>query len=419
MRRMKSRIALVVGLVMLLGFASVASGQEQITLVLGIADSGHIEFYENFMIPEFERRYPHIKVEMYRLGWGAQDYMVRYLGGAPPDVFQGGTGMFGLAAEGLMAPMNAHLDRHGMWDFFNQLPPAIQKALTIDGQVYGLPWNYSSDNFTYLANRFEEAGLDPDSPPNNWEELVQAGRRLARYDANGELTYQGLHVTTHHNNFAPFLYQAGGTWMNDDFTEVLFGNDEGLAAVEFIHSMMYEHRIIDAAGNLPDLANGGAAMQFRSASVWAAGQDNPYFSTDDVRVALPPMGQQRGQRITPNTWLVSSASQHQAEAFDFIAFALELETVVKMGQEVGVIPVWMEAVYHSPWADDPRWMVALESIQYGQLEPLTSPHWEYIRRNYVQDQLPRIFRDGESPSLIQEAARLANVWLQEQLRSGN
>jgi len=394
---------------LVMSLAAAAFGQ---TLVVGLADWQMAEFYTNEIIPVFEAANPGIKVELVDIGWSAENYQVRYAGGAEPDVFQGGTGMFGLAAQGLFAPLNPLIDKYGWWDVVEEFPPAVVEALSIGGSLYGIPWNYSSDNFTYLANLFANVGLDPNRPPETWEELVEYGRLLTRYDSDGNIVFQGFWTDSHRNRFAPFLYQAGGSWMNSDLTMATFGSEYGVEAAEFVQSLIHEHRIIDATRTLGDLDRGHAAMTYASSSAFL--EPSVFYDLDDVRVGFPPMHRQRGQRITPNTWQITARSDLKDEAFRFIMLTLEVENVVKMGQQLGTFPVRRGAGAFSPWADDPRWLVALEAIQFGVIEPLTNAHWDYIRREFVTKTLDRIYYEREPATLLAEAERLANAYLRSQ-----
>lgn len=405
------RYAFALTVALVLSVFAPASGST--TLVVGLADGEAADFFRQEIIPAFEAANPDVTVELVSLGWSAEHYLVRYAGGTAPDVFQGGTGMFGLSARGLFAPLNPFIDKYGWWHVVEEFPPSVIEALSIDGQLYGVPWSFSSDNFTYLANLFADAGLDPDRPPATWADLVEYGRALTRYDSEGNIVFQGFWTDSHRNRFAPFLYQAGGSWMNADSTRVTFGSDYGLEAVEFVDSLFKEHRIIDQTRTLGDLEKGHAAMSYTSASIFQEGA-SPFFDAADVRISLPPMHRARSQRITPNTWQISASSTNQDAAFRWIMFVLELENVVKMGQQLSTFPVRKGAGAYSPWADDPRWQIALEAVQYGVIEPLTSPHWDYIRREFVTNTLDRIFYQGEPPSLIVEAERQANLWLMAQ-----
>src|SRR5690606_34724810 len=56
----------------------------------------------------------------------------------------------------------------------------------VDGKTYGLAYTFSTPILYYNADLFREAGLDPDNPPQTWEEVKAAGEAIvANTDAEG------------------------------------------------------------------------------------------------------------------------------------------------------------------------------------------------------------------------------------------
>lgn len=97
--------------------------------------------------------------------------------GDPPDLFQswGGGVLWKFADAELVR--NIAPDLEGEWrDSFN-----AQAALELYGQdeeYYGVPWQWGAVGLFYNRALFEEAGLDADNPPANWEEFLAAVETL-------------------------------------------------------------------------------------------------------------------------------------------------------------------------------------------------------------------------------------------------
>ena len=97
--------------------------------------------------------------------------------GDPPDLFQawGGGVLYEYADAGLLKDISPVLD-DGWRDTF-----AAQAAIELfgkDGAYYGVPWRWGAVGFFYNKDLFAEAGLDPDSPPETWEEFLTAVQAL-------------------------------------------------------------------------------------------------------------------------------------------------------------------------------------------------------------------------------------------------
>jgi len=52
------------------------------------------------------------------------------------------------------------------------------------GKTWGIPFQRSTIVMYYNKDAFRAAGLDPDSPPQSWEELVSAGKKLTKDDGS-------------------------------------------------------------------------------------------------------------------------------------------------------------------------------------------------------------------------------------------
>lgn len=95
--------------------------------------------------------------------------------------------------------------------------PGTRASLTWEGRVYGIPRASNTIALYYNRDMFREAGLDPDDPPETWDELLTAARALTDPDkdvyglafsarASEEGTFQ----------FLPWAQMAGGSFDDID-----------------------------------------------------------------------------------------------------------------------------------------------------------------------------------------------------------
>src|SRR3984893_10205547 len=68
--------------------------------------------------------------------------------------------------------------------FIRQFFPAVHGNAVIDRKVYGVPFQNSTPLLYYNADHFREAGLDPDRPPQTWDDLVNAARKLTNREGD-------------------------------------------------------------------------------------------------------------------------------------------------------------------------------------------------------------------------------------------
>jgi len=157
-------------------------------------------------------------------------------------------------AEGLV-PLDDHVDAEPYvettWD---RVAPS--------GTHYGLPLGTFIWGLYYNKDIFEEAGLDPESPPTNYEELQSASNAIV--ENTDKLAFNPAPYGGPYNYaFISFLEQAGTSVLNEDKTAAGFDNADGQRAGQFLHDIAANGwDKADASGNRGNKAfrNGDLAM---------------------------------------------------------------------------------------------------------------------------------------------------------------
>jgi raffinose/stachyose/melibiose transport system substrate-binding protein len=93
--------------------------------------------------------------------------------GEPPDLFQSWGG--GVLAQQVEAGQVMDLT-DALSDVIGQISPGALQPYTIDGRVYGLPWNMGMVGFWYNEELFAQAGIS--EPPATWTEFLDVVRQL-------------------------------------------------------------------------------------------------------------------------------------------------------------------------------------------------------------------------------------------------
>ncbi len=130
--------------------------------------------------------------------------------------------------------------------------------------VYGITWNKA---------HFRDAGLDPERPPQTWEEFRDYSRRLVKRDAAGNITRVGYairHVGHPHGVVHKHLWAIWGAGADlIDNPKALrggrstFNNEAGRGSLKLIHDMIYADKSTSLAFPDPRAAflRGIASMQ--------------------------------------------------------------------------------------------------------------------------------------------------------------
>jgi sn-glycerol 3-phosphate transport system substrate-binding protein len=94
------------------------------------------------------------------------------------QVFEVGTATM-MASKGAIVPVNEVMKQGGVKFDASVYVPAVSGYYTApNGQMLSLPFNSSTTVLHYNKDAFKAAGLDPNSPPKTWPELVGAAAKL-------------------------------------------------------------------------------------------------------------------------------------------------------------------------------------------------------------------------------------------------
>lgn len=109
-----------------------------------------------------------------------------------------------------------------------------------DGQRYSLPVTASNLALFWNKDLFEQAGLDPESPPQTWGELVEFGQTIKENTGawGYELFTDGGEGTSW--QWQVFLWSAGGDLLSDDLSEVAFNSPAGERALQEWVDLVHE-----------------------------------------------------------------------------------------------------------------------------------------------------------------------------------
>ena len=104
-----------------------------------------------------------------------------------------------LASIGARVPMGQYecLDSYAEgWEGMEDMYDSVKEAGSIGGKLYGVPYTPDARMFAINTELFEKAGLDPDSPPSNWDELLEAHKKLMVKDYSGNVFPPAEEIST-------------------------------------------------------------------------------------------------------------------------------------------------------------------------------------------------------------------------------
>lgn len=255
------------------------------------------------------------------------------------------------AADGCLLSLDSYIERDGydLDDFYEGL-----MGFSADPE-YGtvsLPFNRSTFILYYNADRFKEAGLDPDAPPTTWDELADYGTKLTDAENNKygfTMPEQGIYMET-------WVMQKGGQILNDAMTDIAYNNEIGLDVISFLRSGVKDGWYLPSGGKefnsneqaRQNFINGTAAMIYSSSGDITTLQDSCGF---EVRTAkLPGKDRVCGATGGANIAILNNHPKEELDAgWDFVKYLCSVEATEKFAQSTGYLPVRKSVIQSDTW----------------------------------------------------------------------
>ena len=322
--------------------ASAAAAETELTMYYPIAVGGALTEVVDGIVADFEAANPDIKVNAIYSG-NYDDTRVRALSalasGEPAQLAV----MFSIDAYDLIEQdlIVAYEDIEGVNpEWLNSFYPALMANGRIEGKTWGIPFQRSTIVAYYNKDQFRAAGLDPESPPATWDELISMGKALTNDD-----TY-GLMIPS--TGYPYWMFQAlaiqnGKEVMSNDGLTTYFDDDAVVDTLEFWQSLSQEHGIMPTGtvewGTLRQaFLEGQTAMMWHSTGNLTAVKKNASF---DFGVAELPANVRLGSPTGGGNFYVfqNTTEEERAAAMKLIEFMTSPEQAAEWSIATGYMGV--------------------------------------------------------------------------------
>src|SRR5690554_5640416 len=157
----------------------VTQAQEPVELTMSVwGMPWEDRLYTEFAIPQFEEKYPHIKVDFVRFEDYWNQLLIRHAGGTAPDVMRNADEDYGqMRMRGAILPLTSYVEEAN-YDLSDFHDIAID-ALTVDDELWAIAQDLSPRNLLYYnKTMFDEVGVE--YPTSDWtlDDFVDAAKML-------------------------------------------------------------------------------------------------------------------------------------------------------------------------------------------------------------------------------------------------
>jgi multiple sugar transport system substrate-binding protein len=286
---------------------------------------------------------------------------------------------------------------------------------TWDGRLYGVPLYLDVSVLFWNKGLFEAAGLDPEVPPTNLQEIHDMAAAINDPD-NGVYGYylpgncSGCNIFT----FAPFIWASGGT------IEPAAPGDEALVPPEAIKPvlewarMMHQEGLIDPAAQAETGNTFAEVFGSGNVGIMGTGNFNVVLAKSqnpdiDLGVTVLP-GLETGQAASfagGDIVTIPKGSQRIEDAVDFMRFLLSDEVQVQVYAQAGNMTTREDMADNEFSEVDEDVVATAQAIPIAQtpytlkfFELINSPQSPWLRMlqrvYYTEDDIDQIMADAKA-----------------------
>ena len=299
-----------------------------------------------------------------------------------------------------------------MDDFF----PGFMQNSQAEGETWSVPFQRSTVLLYYNKDMFEEAGLDPETAPTSWDEVVEYGEKLTNDDQWGiELpaTISGYWIYQ-----ALALQNGDGNLMSDDGKEVYFDSEAAKGALQYWIDLSEKHQIMPEGvldwNTVPtDFIEGKTGMMLSTTGNLTNVKNNANF---EFGVAFLP-GNERLATPTGggNFYIFKDVEEErQLASMEFIKWIAEPERAAQWSIDTGYIAT-RQSSYETPalkeYTDSfPQALTAMQQLEHAHKEISVYEQGKVLK--ILSDAIEAVINGEDVDVTLDEAQKQADAILE-------
>lgn len=358
-----------------------AASKEKVELefYFPVAVGGPITKIIDQLVADFEAENPNISVTPIFGGSYAETMtkvQTAVQGGNSPDLaVLFAIDLYTLLSMDAIEKLNSYAEEEFFEDFFE----GFMANSSVGEDVWSIPFQRSTIVLYYNKDAFKEAGLDPEQPPTNWDELVEYADKLTVKDESGNVTQWGLEIPStgyQYWMFQALALQTDKNIMSDDGTEVYFDTPANVEALQFYVDLGQKHGVmpkgtIEWATVPSDFISGKTAMMYHTTGNLTTVKEGADF---DFGVAFLPANKQYGSPTGGGNLYIFKdiPEENKKAAWKFIEFLTEPERVAQWSIDTGYVAT-RKSAYETELLKNyiqefPEAEVAKDQLEYADSE---------------------------------------------------
>ncbi|MCT7374469.1 sugar ABC transporter substrate-binding protein [Chelativorans sp. EGI FJ00035] len=372
--------------------APMAMAQDETTVTMIQCGDALAEGYDGF-IKEWEENNPGYKVDVEIIGWSQCQEKITTLAAAGTPVglaYVGSRTLKQFAENDLIVPVPMSEEEKASYY------PNIVSTVTYDGTQWGVPVAFSTKALYWNKDLFEEAGLDPETPPKTWQELYDMAATITEKTAAAGY---GLSAKTFDNTMHQYLH-----WVYTNNGKVTDENDEiVLDSPQNLEALTWYGKMVDVAQEGPTAYEQDDLTALFNDSKVAMIQQGPWvrvrldegLNWDVAPLPLGPQAEGPGTLLITDSLAVFKGTGYEEQAIDLAKWLTNPEHQFFYEKTHGLTPLRPVAGVEEMVAEDPTWGPFLDGISHGGPEPLFTDYKAF--QNAMIDMVQAVVTGNKSP----------------------
>ncbi len=321
------------------------------------------------VVPTYQGDYTTAMAKVYSAITGNALPNVAQLGGAPL-----------LGSSGAILPVSDFTTGDSTFDL-QKIYPAFREYNTVGGVMWSMPFNNSVPILFYNKDLFKAAGLDPEKPPKNTDELLAAAQALTvSTDASGIPSQWGLNTRDDTHWFlSTFFLENGAEIVNEDQTEMLYNSAKAVEMLQMWSDWVNSYKIMPPNQHneaQSDFLAGKLGMYLSSSSAINSVQSDAPFSVGTAM--YPAVGNSWQVPLGGGSLVIFKNEDERLRnaSWEFVKFMASEQSSIYLATHSGYIPIYKDA---SNWpeiqnliAENPLRQAAIDSLPYAVSIPVFS-----------------------------------------------
>jgi multiple sugar transport system substrate-binding protein len=239
------------------------------------------------------------------------------------------------------------------------------------GKTYAVPHKLDSSVMFYNKDLFKRAGLDPEKPPKNFDEILTDARAITKlgggikgFDLAGSCGGCGVYT------LFPYAWADGTNVLSSDGKKVDLDN-QSFRSIFGLYKKLSDEQLVPSGAKSQDGSTWPAAFEAGTVGILPLGSPivgdllkQTKFQWG-VTSLMSPDGSKTSTFIGGDVAGISNSSKHKAQAWDYLKWTLDENAQVEIIAKNGDLPGRTDLAGNKYTGADPRTKLIADGLKNG------------------------------------------------------